>query len=154
MVWMWGGPYVATQDARNGIVRSRGGRSCRGDPALLVALDLALFLPAVLTSGVMLLRHGAFGYLTAPGLLVFLALTCLPVLVTPIVAVVRGHEPSWDAVGPLGVVLLLALAVLTHGLQGHTTGEEKLDGVLTGRTTPRGPVTAPASGNPTGSSAS
>jgi len=87
-------------------------------------LDLALFLPAVLTSGVMLLRGKAFGHLTAPGLLVFLALTCVPVLVTPIVAVVRGHEPSWGVVGPLGLVLLLALAVLTRGLRGPTPQQE------------------------------
>jgi len=87
-------------------------------------LDLALFLPAVLTSGVMLLRGKAFGHLTAPGLLVFLALTCVPVLVTPVVAVVRGYEPNWGVVGPLGLVLVLALAVLTRGLRGHATGED------------------------------
>jgi hypothetical protein len=87
-------------------------------------LDLALFLPAVLTSGVMLLRGKAFGYVTAPGLLAFLALTCLPVLVTPVVAAVRGHEPSWGVAGPLGVVLLVALAVLARGLRGHITPEE------------------------------
>jgi hypothetical protein len=77
-------------------------------------LDLALFLPAVAASGVLLLRRKALGYLTAPGSLVFLALTCLPILVIPAVAQVRGHEPGWSITLPIGVVLVTATTVLTH----------------------------------------
>jgi hypothetical protein len=46
-------------------------------------LDLAFFLPAVVASGVLLLHRDPLGYTTAPGQLVFLALTCLPSLLTP-----------------------------------------------------------------------
>lgn len=63
-------------------------------------LDLALFLPAVVTSGVLLLRRHPFGYATVVGQLVWLALTSLPILVTPFVAASRGHEPGWAVMLP------------------------------------------------------
>jgi hypothetical protein len=75
-------------------------------------LDLALFLPAVVTSGVMLLRRHPFGYATVVGQLVLLGLTCLPILVTPFVAASRGHEPGWAVMVPIGVVLVAVLGVL------------------------------------------
>jgi hypothetical protein len=87
-------------------------------------LDLALFLPAVAASGVLLLRRTALGYLTAPGNLVFLALTCLPILVTPAVAEVRGHDPSWSVTVPIGVALVAATAVLTRTLTHATRGPD------------------------------
>jgi hypothetical protein len=83
-------------------------------------LDLALFLPAVLASGTLLLRRAAIGYLTAPGILVFLALTCLPVLSTALVALARDHDPGWGVLLPLGIVLLLASAVLRRTLLALT----------------------------------
>jgi hypothetical protein len=46
-------------------------------------LDLAFFLPAVFLSGVLLLRRHRLGYATAPAQLIFLGLTCLPILITP-----------------------------------------------------------------------
>jgi|SRR5665811_445423 len=58
-------------------------------------LGLAFFLPAVFACGVMLLRGHPFGYATGLGQLVSLALTCLPIVVTPVVADGRsrkGHE--------------------------------------------------------------
>ena len=57
-------------------------------------LDLAFFLPAVCVSGVLLLRRHRMGYATAAGTLVFIGLTCLPILVTPFVAQVRGDVPG------------------------------------------------------------
>jgi len=54
-------------------------------------LDLAFFLPAVITSAVLLRRQHPLGYATAARQLVWLALTCLPILVTPLVATTRGH---------------------------------------------------------------
>ena len=75
-------------------------------------LDLALFLPAVVTSGVLLLRRHPFGYATVVGQLAWLALTCLPILVTPFVAASRGHEPGWAVMLPIGVVLVAVLGVL------------------------------------------
>jgi hypothetical protein len=53
-------------------------------------LDLAFFLPTAATSGVLLLRRHRRGYATAAAQLTWLALTCLPILVTPLVAYARG----------------------------------------------------------------
>lgn len=75
-------------------------------------LDLALFLPAVVTSGVLLLRRHPFGYATVVGQLVWLVLTSLPILVTPFVAATRGHEPGWAVMVPIGVVFVAVLSVL------------------------------------------
>jgi len=80
-------------------------------------LDLAFFLPAVFVSGLALLRSRWLGYATAAGQLTFLALTCLPVLVTPVVAQVRGHTPVWSAVGPIGVLFLATAFVLWRFLR-------------------------------------
>ncbi|MHA6781920.1 hypothetical protein ACVGOW_13135 [Pseudonocardia saturnea] len=75
-------------------------------------LDLALFLPAAVTSGVLLLRRHPFGYATVMGQLVWFALTSLPILVTPFVAASRGHEPGWAVMVPIGVVLVAVLVAL------------------------------------------
>lgn len=81
-------------------------------------LDLAFFLPAVFASGVMLLRGHPFGYATGPGQLVFLALTCLPIVVTPVVANARGHDVGWAVVPPVGILFVVTLAVLWRTLRG------------------------------------
>lgn len=75
-------------------------------------LDLAFFLPAVMTTGVLLLRRHRLGYATAPGQLVFLALTCLPILVTPFVASRRGHDAGWAVLAPIVMVFAVASIVL------------------------------------------
>ncbi|WP_328326047.1 hypothetical protein OHA70_37080 [Kribbella sp. NBC_00382] len=75
-------------------------------------LDLAFFLPAALASGVLLLRRHPVGYATVPGQLTWVALTCLPILVTPLVANSRGHEPGWPVMAPIGLLLVLALTAL------------------------------------------
>jgi membrane protein DedA with SNARE-associated domain len=64
------------------------------------------------TSGVLLLRRHPFGYSTVVGQLVWFALTCLPILVTPFVAAARGHEPGWAVMVPIGVVLVAVVGVL------------------------------------------
>jgi len=92
-------------------------------------LDLAFFLPAVVVSGVLLLRRHWFGYATVAAQLVFLGLTCLPVLVTPLVAQARGHTVSWLVMLPIGVLALATLIVLWRFLRtvderpGGETGE-------------------------------
>ena len=43
-------------------------------------LDLAFFLPAPATSGVLVVRRHRWGYATAAGQLTWLALTCLPII--------------------------------------------------------------------------
>lgn len=75
-------------------------------------LDLGFFLPAVFTSGLLLLRRQWLGYATAVGQLVFLELTCLPILVTPFVAHARGHAPGWSVMVPLAVIAIATLMVL------------------------------------------
>lgn len=79
-------------------------------------LDLAFFLPALATSGFLLLRRRPWGYATAPGQLTWLALTCLPILVTPMVAQARGHEAGWAVTAPIGLVLLATLVALARVL--------------------------------------
>ena len=61
--------------------------------------DLAFFLPAAATSGVLLLLRHRWGYATAAGQLTWLALTCLPIVVTSFVADARGHQPAWAVIG-------------------------------------------------------
>lgn len=75
-------------------------------------LDLAFFLPAVVASGALLLRRHPVGFATAPGQLTWIALTCMPILVTPFIASARGHEPGWATMAPIGVLLALTLVSL------------------------------------------
>jgi hypothetical protein len=92
-------------------------------------LDLAIFLPGVIVSGVLLLRRHWFGYATVAAQLAFLGLTCLPVLVTPPVAEARGHTAGWPVILPIGVLALATLLVLWRLLRtldkrpGGETGE-------------------------------
>ncbi len=77
-------------------------------------LDLGICLPAVAATGVLLLRRHRLGSVSAVGLLVFLALTCGPILLTPAVTQARGHETTWSVVGPIGVVAVATLLVLAR----------------------------------------
>jgi hypothetical protein len=75
-------------------------------------LDLAFFLPAVIGAGLLLLKHRPFGYTIAPAFLVFLVLTGVPILLTPVVQTVRGETASWGVVAPIGALTLALLGVL------------------------------------------
>jgi hypothetical protein len=75
-------------------------------------LDLALFLPAAVATGVLLLRNRPLGFVAAPTLLLFLVLTGLPILVTPMVAVVLGQTASWAVTVPIAVITVGGLALL------------------------------------------
>jgi hypothetical protein len=75
-------------------------------------LDLAFFLPGVCASGVLLLRRHRIGYASGPGSLIFLGLTCLPILVIPFIAQSRGDAPGWAILAPIGVVAATTLIVL------------------------------------------
>lgn len=81
-------------------------------------LDLAFFLPGVLASGVLLLRRRQPGYVLAAAALVFLALTCLPAMVTPFVAHARGNETGWIVLVPMVLVLATTAVALWRLLQG------------------------------------
>ncbi|QGU08765.1 hypothetical protein COCCU_14375 (plasmid) [Corynebacterium occultum] len=84
-------------------------------------LDLAFFLPAVGAVGVLLLRGHRIGYVAAPGALIWVILTSLPILVTPFVAQARGEEPGWFVLVPIGT-LAVATAVIVWRLL-HTVGQ-------------------------------
>jgi hypothetical protein len=75
-------------------------------------LDLALFIPAVCASGLLLLRRHRIGYASAPGSLIFLGLTCLPILVIPFVAQARGDAPGWMILVPISIIATATLVVL------------------------------------------
>jgi hypothetical protein len=75
-------------------------------------LDLAFFLPAALTSGVLLLRRHQWGYVTAPAQLTWIALTCLPIVVTSFVADARGHQPGWAVAAVIGILFLATVTTL------------------------------------------
>ena len=75
-------------------------------------LDLGLFLPAAVMTGVSLKRGQHIGLLLAPGMLIWFVLTCLPILLTPVVATVRSADPGWGAVVPVAVIGVAALVAL------------------------------------------
>jgi hypothetical protein len=79
-------------------------------------LDLAIILPAIVIAGVLLLRRTALGYVLCPPLLVFLALTAAPIVVTSIVAQARGDAVSWTMAAPIVGIAAAAIWVLTRTL--------------------------------------
>jgi hypothetical protein len=84
-------------------------------------LDLALFLPAVVVTGVLLLRERPLGFVGAPVLLLFLVLTGLPILITPLVATALDQTASWAVAAPIAVITVAGLALLTAYLRGMST---------------------------------
>lgn len=75
-------------------------------------LDLSFFLPAAVATGVMLLRRKSLGYTFAPPLIVFLILTGVPILITPVVQSVRGETAAWAVMVPIGTLTVLLLGLL------------------------------------------
>ncbi|MEO8106932.1 MAG: hypothetical protein ABI720_06395 [Actinomycetes bacterium] len=85
-------------------------------------LDLAFFLPAAAIVGGSLWQRRSFGYAAAPAMLVFLALTGLPILATVFVADARGSEAAWQLLAPIGVITVVSALlawVLVHGFSNH-----------------------------------
>ncbi|MDP9998414.1 hypothetical protein [Pseudarthrobacter sulfonivorans] len=80
-------------------------------------LDLAFFLPAVITSGVLLIREHVWGHATAVGSLAFLGLTTLPILATPIVSYLRASPPGWLIMMPIGALSVALWAVFFRQLR-------------------------------------
>jgi hypothetical protein len=75
-------------------------------------LDLAFFLPATILVGTAWLRGSARAGTFAPAFLVFLLLTGLPILVTPVVQAVRGDDAGWGVLVPIGIITAIVLAIL------------------------------------------
>jgi hypothetical protein len=64
----------------------------------------------VIAGGVLILRSDPLGLQLGVPALVWMILTCLPILVTPLMAQARGHTPDWSAVPPVGILLLIFVA--------------------------------------------
>jgi hypothetical protein len=75
-------------------------------------LDLAFYLPAAILTGVLLLKDKSPGHTLAPALLVFLILTGIPILITPVVQAARGEAAGWGVVVPIGTLTVLLLGLL------------------------------------------
>jgi hypothetical protein len=75
-------------------------------------LDLAFFLPAVIAIGVMLLKGKPIAYTLAPTSIVFLILTGIPILITPVVQSMRDDTAAWGVVVPIGTLTVLLLGLL------------------------------------------
>ncbi|NTU64827.1 MAG: hypothetical protein HGB05_15870 [Chloroflexi bacterium] len=86
-------------------------------------LDLAFFLPAVIATGVLLIKRRPFAYTVTPAFLVFLILTGVPILITPVVQAVRGETANWGVVGPIGILTLALLGLLAWLLATIRAGE-------------------------------
>lgn len=91
-------------------------------------LDLAFFLPAVVATGVRLLRRRPFAFTIAPAFVVFLVLTGVPILLTPVVQSARGEAAAWGVFAPIGtltVVLIGLLVWLIASVHAADAGSER-----------------------------
>ncbi|SRR6266498_4309238 len=75
-------------------------------------LDLAFFLPAVIVASIMLLKQKSLAYTLTPAFIVFLILTGIPILITPIVQSARGETAAWGVIVPIGTLTVLLLGLL------------------------------------------
>jgi hypothetical protein len=75
-------------------------------------LDLAFFLPAVIATGVLLIKQRPLAYTLAPTFIVFLILTGIPILLTPVVQTARGEAAAWGVVLPIGALTVVLSALL------------------------------------------
>lgn len=89
-------------------------------------LDLGFFLPAVILTGVMLIKGKALAYTFAPSFIVFLILTGIPILITPVVQSVLGETAAWGVVIPIGTLTVLLLGLLIWLLRTIHLNEESV----------------------------
>jgi hypothetical protein len=75
-------------------------------------LDLGFFLPAVIVVSVLWLRGNLRAATVAPSFVVFLLVTGVPIIVTPIVQALRGEAAAWAVVVPIGTVTVVSLLLL------------------------------------------
>jgi len=87
-------------------------------------LDLGFFLPAVIVTGVLLLARRPLAYTLALSFLVFLVLTGLPILLTPVVQAARRETAAWGAAIPIGTLTVTLLVVVGWLLSTMRTHEE------------------------------
>jgi hypothetical protein len=60
----------------------------------------------------MLIKRKPLGYSLAPAFIVFLILTGIPILITPVVQSVRGETAAWGVMVPIGTLTVLLLGLL------------------------------------------
>ena len=75
-------------------------------------LDLGLFIPAVIATGILLIKGKPLSYTVAPACLVLLILTSLPILLTPAVQSWLGETAAWGLMVPIGVLTVALLMLL------------------------------------------
>ena len=75
-------------------------------------LDLGFFLPAVIATGVFLIKGYPLAYTLTPSFIVFLILTGIPILLTPVVQAMRGETAAWGVVVPIGTLTAGSLVLL------------------------------------------
>jgi hypothetical protein len=75
-------------------------------------LDLAFFLPAVIVTGVLLIKKKPLAFTIAPAFIVFLILTGIPILVTPVVQSARGESAAWGVFLPIGTLTVVLIGLL------------------------------------------
>ncbi|TFD75653.1 hypothetical protein [Cryobacterium fucosi] len=76
-------------------------------------LDYAIFLPAALGVGIRQLQRQAFAYPITAAFLVFLLLTCMPILITPFVQTALHEPAAWGIMIPIGIVAAVILGILS-----------------------------------------
>ena len=86
-------------------------------------LDLGFFLPAVIITGVLLIKRKPLAYTIAPSFIVFLILTGIPILLTPGVQTARGESAAWGVVLPIGTLTVVLLGLLVWLLSTIRTPE-------------------------------
>jgi hypothetical protein len=74
-------------------------------------LDLGFFLPAAFLTGALLLKRQPLGYTLVLPFMVFLVLTSIPILLTPVVQSLRGEGAAWGVTVPIGAFLVIWLGV-------------------------------------------
>jgi hypothetical protein len=89
-------------------------------------LDYAFFLPAAIVTGIGLLRRDAVARVTAPAFLVLLALTCAPILITPLVHPAVGSIPMVAAIGMLAVALVAVLVLLLRSVSPRSSSRPQV----------------------------
>ena len=75
-------------------------------------LDLGFFLPAVIITGICLLKKKSWAYSIAPAFIVFLILTGIPILITPAVQSAIGQSAAWGVFYPIGTLTVILIGLL------------------------------------------
>ena len=86
-------------------------------------LDLGFFLPAAIATGVLLLKRKPLAHTLAPAFIVFLVLTGVPILLTPVVQAVRGQNAAWGVVVPIGTLTVGLIGLLIWFMSAMRTDQ-------------------------------